>query len=463
MMEYQKKNVTLQQIMDNKQATLELGTKPVGKLLVQYATPAIIAMTASSLYNMVDSIFIGQGVNATAISGLAITFPFMNLSGAFGAAIGVGASTLISMKLGQKDYEAAKHLLGNAVSLKVITGLLLMAVCLIFLNPILRFFGASDATLPYAKDYMEIILLGNVITHLYFGMNAVLRSASKPKQAMYATMFTVALNTLLDPIFIWVFEWGIRGAAIATILAQATALCWQVSIFCNKKELLHFKRGTFQPRWDLVKNILGIGMSPFSMNACACLVVIFINNQLVSYGGDAAVGAYGIANRIAFIFFMVVMGINQGMQPIAGYNFGAQRMDRVMQVLKYAIMGGVAIMTVGWLVGELFPYPCARLFTSDPELIDMSINGIRINMLAFPLIGYQAVVTNFFQSIGRAKVSIFLSLSRQMLFLIPLVAVLPPIFGIDGVWIALPVSDVIAFVLTLVIMIYDLKKLKKNI
>lgn len=448
------------QNMDNKQATLELGTKPTGKLLVQYATPAIIAMTASSLYNMVDSIFIGQGVNATAISGLAITFPFMNLSGAFGAAIGIGASTLISMKLGQKDYDAAKHLLGNSVSLKVITGLLLMTVCLVFLDPILRFFGASDTTLPYARDYMEIIMLGNVVTHLYFGMNAVLRSASKPRHAMYATIFTVVLNTILDPIFIWVFQWGIRGAAIATILSQTTALCWQVSIFCNKKELLHFKRGTFAPKWDLIKNILGIGMSPFAMNACACLVVIFINNQLVNYGGDTAVGAYGIANRIAFLFFMVVMGINQGMQPIAGYNFGAQRMDRVMQVLKYSIMGGVAVMSLGWLVGELLPYPCARAFTDDPDLLAMSVDGIRINMLAFPLIGYQAVITNFFQSIGRAKVSIFLSMSRQMIFLLPLLALLPLEFGVNGVWMSLPVSDAIAFMLTLIIMIRYMKKLK---
>ncbi|MBQ7422244.1 MAG: MATE family efflux transporter [Prevotella sp.] len=446
--------------MDKKQATLELGTKPVGRLLVQYATPAIIAMTASSLYNMVDSIFIGQGVNATAISGLAITFPFMNLSGAFGAAIGVGASTLISMKLGQKDYKMAQHLLGNSVTLKIITGLLLMTVCLIFLNPILRFFGASDATLPYARDYMEIILLGNVFTHLYFGMNAVLRSASKPRQAMYATMFTVALNTILDPIFIWILGWGIRGAAIATVLSQMTALCWQISLFSNKNELLHFKRGTFAPKWNLIKNILGIGISPFSMNACACIVVIFINNQLVKYGGDSAVGAYGIANRIGFLFFMIVMGINQGMQPIAGYNYGAQRMDRVMKVLNYSILAATAVMIAGWLVGELFPYPCARAFTKDPELIAISINGIRINMLAFPLIGFQAVVTNFFQSIGKAKISIFLSLSRQMLFLLPLLIILPTFFGIDGVWASLPASDVTAFLVTLIMMIVYMRRLK---
>ena len=449
--------------MDNKKATLELGTKPVGKLLVQYATPAIIAMTASSLYNMVDSIFIGQGVNATAISGLAITFPFMNLSGAFGAAIGVGAATLISMKLGQKDYKTAQHLLGNSVSLKIITGLALMTVCLIFLDPILRFFGASDATLPYARDYMQVILYGNVVTHLYFGMNGVLRAASKPRQAMYATIFTVTLNTILDPIFIWIFQWGIRGAAIATVFSQATAMCWQFYLLSDKKELLHLKRGTFMPNWKLVKNIISIGMSPFAMNACACFVVIFINNQLVTYGGDTAVGAYGIAHRIGFIFFMVVMGINQGMQPIAGYNYGARQMDRVMRVLKYSIIAATVVMVFGWIVGEFMPYPCARAFTKDPDLISHSINGIRINMLAFPLIGFQAVVTNFFQSIGKAKISIFLSLSRQMLFLLPLLVVLPPMFGIDGVWYALPASDCIAFTVTVILMVIYMRNYKNSL
>lgn len=446
----------------NEKATLELGSKPVGKLLVQYATPAIIAMTASSLYNMVDSIFIGQGVNATAISGLAITFPFMNLSAAFGAAIGIGSSTLISMKLGQRDYSTARHILGNNITLNILVGVFLGIISLLFLDPILLFFGASESTLPYARDYMQIILIGNAITHLYFGLNAVLRAASKPRQAMYATMFTVMINTLLDPIMIWGLGMGIRGAAIATILSQALALCWQFRLLSNSKELLHFSKGTFHLCSDLVRNILGIGISPFAMNSCACLVVIFINNQLVRYGGDMAVGAYGIANRIGFVFFMIVMGINQGMQPIAGYNYGAQQMERVMSVLKLSIYAGIGVMTIGWLIGELFPYPCARLFTSDDEMIRISINGIRINMLAFPLIGYQAVVTNFFQSIGKAKVSIFLSLSRQMLFLLPLLVFLPELWGIDGVWAALPASDCIAFIVTLVMMILYMNKQNKH-
>ena len=327
--------------MDNKSATLELGTKPVGSLLMQYAIPAIVAMVASSLYNMVDSIFIGQGVGPMAISGLAITFPFMNLSGAIGACIGVGASTYLSVKLGQKDYSMAQRILGNSVILKIITGIIFGAICLLFLDPILRFFGASDNTLPYAHEYMVVILLGNVFTHLYFGMNALLRAASKPKQAMYATIFTVVLNTALDPIFIYTLNMGIRGAALATILSQITALCWQIKQFSNPHELLHFKRGIYKLDWSIIKNILAIGVSPLAMNTCSCIIVIFINTALVKYGGDMAVGAYGIANRIGFLFFMIVMGINQGMQPIAGYNYGAMHFDRMLKVLKLSMISAM--------------------------------------------------------------------------------------------------------------------------
>ncbi len=448
--------------MDNKKATLELGTKPVGKLLLQYAMPAIVAMVASSLYNMVDSIFIGQGVGPLAISGLAITFPFMNLSGAIGACIGVGASTYLSVKLGQKDYSTALQILGTSVVLKIITGIFFGAICLLFLDPILYFFGATDNTIPYARDYMVIILLGNVFTHLYFGMNALLRAASKPRHAMYATIFTVLLNTLLDPLFIYTFGMGIRGAALATILSQMTALCWQLWLFSNPNELLHFKRGIYKLDGNIIKNILAIGVSPFSMNACACIVVIFINTALVKYGGDLAVGAYGIANRIGFLFFMIVMGINQGMQPIAGYNYGAEQYDRLLRVLNYSMVAATSIMVVGWIVGELMPYGCARLFTADQELIEKAVRGIRINMIAFPLIGSQAVITNFFQSIGKAKISIFLSLSRQMIYLLPLLVVLPPVFGVDGVWAALPASDAVAFVTAWLVMYRYMRKFKQQ-
>ena len=447
--------------MENNKATLELGTKPVGPLLLQYALPAIVAMTASSLYNMVDSIFIGQGVGAMAISGLALTFPFMNLAAAFGAAVGVGASTCISVRLGQKDYEAAERVLGNTVTLNLVIGVAFSVVSLLFLDPILYFFGASEQTLPYARDYMIVILAGNVFSHMYFAMNAVLR-AGKPRQAMYATMFTVVMNTILAPIFIYPLQLGIRGAAYATIIAQVMALAWQMHLFSNKDELLHLKRGIYRLKSGIVKAIIGIGMSPFAMNVCACIVVIFINKGLKLHGGDLAVGAYGIANKVCFIFVMVTMGINQGLQPIAGYNYGAQRFDRLMKVVKYAVLAGTVVTTAGFLVAELIPGPCARLFTTDTTLIGLSIDGLRIEMLAFPIVGYQMVVTSFFQSIGKAKVSMFLSLSRQLIFLLPLLAVLPGIYGVDGVWWAMPISDTIAAIVTFVIMTAYMRKFKRQ-
>lgn len=392
--------------MDNNKATLELGTKPVGRLLIQYAMPAIIAMTAASLYNMVDSIFIGQGVGPLAISGLALTFPFMNLGAAFGAAVGVGASTCISVKLGQRDYKTAQNILGNNVTLNLIVGVMFGLISLLFLDPILYFFGASEQTIPYARDYMVVILLGNVFSHMYFGMNATLRATGKPRHAMYATMFTVVMNTILDPIFIYVLGMGIQGAAFATILSQMMALTWQMWLLCDKDELLHLRRGIYRLKGTIVRNIIGIGMSPFLMNVCACVVVIFINKGLLQYGGDLAVGAYGIANRVAFVFVMIVMGINQGMQPIAGYNYGAQQTDRLMRVLKLSMIAATCVTTSGFIVGELLPHTCARLFTSDPALIDMAAHGLMVIMATYPIDGWQMVTTNFFQSIGKDRKSV---------------------------------------------------------
>ena len=410
---------------------------------------------------MVDSIFIGQGVGALAISGLAVTFPFMNLSAAFGAGVGVGSSSYLSVKLGQRDYSTAQRILGNNVTLNVIIGLLFSAVSLIFLDPILFFFGASEQTLPYAREYMVIILLGNIITHLYFGMNAVLRAASKPREAMYTTIFTVVLNSLLDPLFIYTFDLGIRGAAIATILSQTVALVWQIRLFSDKSQLLHLKRGIYKLDNTIVKNILGIGISPFAMNATACLVAIFVNQRLLEYGGDLAVGAYGIANRVGFIFIMINFGVNQGMQPIAGYNYGAQNYDRLMRVLKLAMIAGTCITTSGFLVAEFIPHICVGLFTSDTELTELSVNGLRIMMAAMPIVGYQMIVTNFFQSIGKAKISIFLSLSRQLLFLVPLIGVLPLFFGVNGVWVAMPISDSFSALFALVMMVRYMRMFKK--
>lgn len=450
-------------IKSNKQKALELGTKPVGRLLVQYALPAIVAMVASSLYNMIDSIFIGQGVGALAISGLAITFPFMNLSAAFGAAIGVGSSAFLSVKLGQRDYDIANKILGNCVMLNIIIGIAFGVIGLLFLDPILRFFGASDATLPYAHEYMVVILLGNTVTHLYLGLNAVMRSAGKPRTAMYITIFTVVINAILDPIFIYTLNLGIRGAAYATILAQVLALAWQWHLFNDKKEFLHFDYKNFKVEMPIVRNIIAIGMSPFAMNACACLVVIFINNSLMQYGGDMAVGAYGISNRICFVFVMVTMGVCQGMQPIAGYNYGAQNFNRMFEVLRLAIITGTLICAVGFFIAMFLPRQCARLFTTDKELIYHSVVSLRYNMALFLIIGAQMVITNFFQSIGKAKVSMFLSVSRQMLILVPMIAILPKFMGLNGIWLSLPLSDGIAAIMAYVMLWIYVKKFKQNV
>lgn len=452
--------VILQKNMDNKQATVELGTKPVGRLLIQYALPAIVAMTASSLYNIIDRAFIGQVVGPEAIAGLGITFPFMNLSAAFGAAVGVGASTCISVKLGQRDYKTAQYLLGNTVTLNLIIGFLFMVVCLVFLNPILRFFGASDVTLPYAREFMIIILLGNIITHMYFGMNAVLRAAGKPRHAMYATLFTVGMNILLVIAFVWWFRWGIRGAALATVTSQTMALCWQMWVFSDKRELLHLRKGIYKLKINLVKNIISIGISPFLMNATSCVIVIVMNNQFVRYGGDMAVGAYSIANSVVMVLFMFVMGMIQGMQPIVGYNYGAERFDRMFRCLWLTIATATAILLIGWAVSMLFPQQIARVFTTDSTLINIAARGIKLNMIVFFVVGSQAVITNFFQCIGKVKISIFLSLSRQLILLLPMAYIFPLFWGLDGVWYSMAASDFGSFSMTIPLLFWYIRKFK---
>lgn len=437
-----------------------LGTESIGKLLVQYAVPAIIAMTASSLYNMVDSIFIGHGVGTMALSALALTFPLMNLGAAFGALVGVGAATLISVKLGQKDYDTAQRVLGNVFVLNILLGLAFTVIVFPFLNPILYFFGGSDETVEYARQFMEIILLGNVVTHLYLGLNAVLRASGHPKQAMYATIATVAINTILAPIFIFMFGWGIRGAAIATVSAQVITLLWQLKQFNNANELLHFRRGIFRLKRKIVFDSLAIGMSPFLMNLAACLIVILINQGLKKYGGDLAIGAFGIVNRLVFIVVMIVMGLNQGMQPIAGYNFGAKLYDRVNKVLKLTIIYATCVTTFGFVVGMLAPNLVVGIFTSDAELTELSATGLRITVMFFPIIGFQMVTSNFFQSIGMAGKAIFLSLTRQMLILLPCLLILPHFFGVAGVWYSMPVSDLLASLIALVMLVYQFRKFK---
>lgn len=427
---------------------LELGTEKIGKLLKQYALPAIIAQTASSLYNMVDSIFIGQGVGPMAISGLAVTFPLMNLSTAFGTLVGAGAATMLSVLLGQKNYKAANKVLGNVVSLNIIIGLVFMAIALIFIDPILYFFGASENTLPYAKEYISIILIGNVVTHLYFGLNAAMRSSGNPKKAMGLTIFTVVFNTILDPIFIFVLDMGIAGAAWATVIAQTIAMLVVLHHFNDKTRPFHFEKGILRLDMRVAKDSLSIGMGPFLMNAAACLVTLFINQQLRKYSGDLGIGAYGICNRFIFMFIMICMGLNQGMQPIAGYNYGARQYSRVKEVFWKTAKLAMVMTTLCFIFGMFFPETAVGIFTHDKELVELSAKALRINVLVFPIVGFQMIATNFFQSLGMVRKSVILSLSRQILFLLPLLYALPLWFGANGVWMSFPISDALATLLT---------------
>lgn len=430
-----------------------LGTERIRKLLPSFTIPSIIAMTAVSLYNVVDSIFIGQGCGPLAIAGLAVTFPLMNLSAAFGAMVGVGASTVIGVKMGQKDYDNAENVLGHVVMLNIAIGAIFMIVCLSFLDDILMFFGASEMTLPYARDYMQVLLYGNILTHLYLGLNDAIRATGYPKRAMAATLTAVVINTLFNYIFILKMGLGIKGAAMGTLCAQFVAFSMNIFHFSRKSTFLRFKRKVFRLRRHYTKSILSIGMSSFFANSCACLVVLLINNGLKTYGGDLYIGAYGISNRIVMIFAMIVMGLNQGAQPIISYNYGAGHFSRFFKTYKLGAILATGVTCCAFIVGEFFPYAVVSLFTDDEQLISYACHALRIMVCVFPLVGFQMMSVGFFTAVGKAKKAVFLSLTRQLVFLVPLLSLLPMWFGVDGVWMSMPISDLLS-VLTTGTMVY---------
>ena len=447
----------------------ELGTQSIRSLLLKYALPGIIAMTASSLYNMVDSIFIGHGVGAMALSGLTVAKPFMDICAAFGTLVGVGASSLVAIKLGEKDYRSANDVLANVILLNVLLGALVMAVGLYWLDPILYAFGASDVTITYAREYMEVILWGNILTHIYYGLNSMLRSIGHPKIAMYATIVAVVTNIILDPIFIFVLDMGVRGAALATMISQLVSVIIELVIFLNPKEVIYFHRGIWRLKRDITMRALGIGTAPFLMHMASCFVVIVLNNQLKRYGGDMAIATFGITNRFMFFFAMVVMGLNQGMQPIVGYNYGAKLFDRMTRALKLTAMCATCVMGVLWLFGLIWPEGFIRLFTHDELLIAQSIAPARVMLCTMVMVGFPMVVGNFYTSIGMSGKAIFLSLTRQVIFLIPCILFMPVLFQtldvtpIWGVWWSLPICDALAAVLAAIILNRDMRKFKISI
>lgn len=444
---------------------LTLGTKSVSKLLVQYSVPAIIASVATSLYNIVDSIFIGRGVGPMAISGLAITFPLMNLVVAFCTLIAVGGATISSIFIGQKNESRATDVVNNVMVLCLIHSVIFGGLTLLFLDDILYFFGATSETIKYAREFMVIILYGTPISYVFIGLNNLMRATGYPKKAMISALLSVAVNVVLAPIFIFTFKWGIAGAALATICGQFAAFIWVLIHFMSKSSFIHFKRDN---RWftpSIIKRIYSIGLSPFLMNVCACVVVVFINKALLDYAGsdgNLAVGAYGIVNRTTMFFIMVVFGVTQGMQPILGFNYGANKWERVKRTLRIGIIAGVSITTLGFILTESFPDTISSLFTTDPTLIEIARNGFRIYFICYPVVGCQIVIQNFFQSIGKPQISIFLSLTRQLLFLIPFLIILPRIYGTDGVWASMTGSDLIAFIVAVVTLLIMLRKLNKR-
>ncbi len=426
----------------------QLATKPVGRLLIQFATPSIIAMSASSIYHLCDSIFIGRGAGPLAIAGLAITFPLMNISAAFGAMLGVGSAAQTSVKMGEGNQQRALMIFGNMLRLDITIGLIITVLGLLFLDPILRLFGASDATLPYAHDYMQIILAGNIITHTFLGMNDQLRATGNPRKAMAAQLIAVVVNIILDALFIFGFGWGMRGAALATVLGQVCAWIFEFRFFLDKTNFVHFARIGLKVRIDIIREILAIGLSPFCVNLCNCLIVIIINRSLISYGGadgDMYVGVYGIVNRVAMLIV------------------GARLYGRVRGVMKFALACATTVMTVGYLLVFLFPGQMASLFTTDADMVAKCIPALRIIMCVFPLVGPQMMTMSFFQSSQRAGIAILLSTSRQLLFLLPMLLVLPRIMGVYGVWWSFPISDAISFMLAAIFLVRELRRLDKKI
>lgn len=445
--------------LSDQKVTNRLGHEPIGRLLLNYALPAIVGTLVMGLYNIVDRIYIGQGVGPEAISGLAITFPVMTLSAACGMLIGAGGGARISIVLGKGDRDMARHILGNSLILTLIIASVYSTINLIWMDPILKAFGATDVTIPYATDYLQIIIPFTILNNLSFGFNNMMRASGYPRKAMYTMLISAIANVILDPIFIFVFKMGIQGAAIATVISMSITLTWVMLHFANPKHTVSFCRSGFKLNKRIIGGILSIGMSPFLINATASLVNVLFNRMLLTHGGDLAIGAFGIINSFAMIIVMLMIGLCQGMQPIVGYNYGARQFDRVEEVFKKTVLVATGFSMLGFLIAFFFPEMIVNAFTTDKELTEIASHGLRMVLLAFPIVGFQIVTTNFFQSLGMAWKAIFLSLSRQVLFLIPMVWLLPRFFDLNGVWIASPVSDFVSGIVAVIFLAYQWKRL----
>lgn len=437
----------------------ELAHRPVGRLLWQYSVPAVVGMLVMALYNVVDRIFIGQWVGPDAIAGLAVTFPIMNLATAIGVLVGVGSSSKVSIVLGGGDKPQAEMLLGNAMTLTLVNAGIYILVFSIFIDPMLRAFGASDATLPYGREYMLTLMPGLLLTNIAFGFNNIMRASGYPRRAMATMLLGAIVNVVLDPVFIRVFDMGILGAAISTDIAMAASAWFVMAHFTRRDVALRFRRGTYALRRDIVWGIVSIGAAPALVNAASCAINAIVNRTLGEWGGDRAIGAAGIMITFTSLIVTVVLGICQGMQPIIGYNYGAGLQHRLKRTYWLATGTSTLITLTGAVFGLFFPSAVARAFTTDADLIAASDQALSLCLLCFPLVGFQIVSTAFFQSIGKAGKSIFLSLSRQVIFLIPLLLWLPGRYGLAGVWSSFPLSDLCATIATALLMLWQFRHL----
>lgn len=437
----------------------ELAHRPVGRLLWQYSVPAVVGMLVMALYNVVDRIFIGQWVGPDAIAGLAVTFPIMNLATAIGVLVGVGSSSKVSIVLGGGDKPQAEMLLGNAMTLTLVNAGIYILVFSIFIDPMLRAFGASDATLPYGREYMLTLMPGLLLTNIAFGFNNIMRASGYPRRAMATMLLGAIVNVVLDPVFIRVFDMGILGAAISTDIAMAASAWFVMAHFTRRDVALRFRRGTYALRRDIVWGIVSIGAAPALVNAASCAINAIVNRTLGEWGGDRAIGAAGIMITFTSLIVTVVLGICQGMQPIIGYNYGAGLQHRLKRTYWLATGTSTLITLAGAVFGLFFPSAVTRAFTTDADLIAASDQALSLCLLCFPLVGFQIVSTAFFQSIGKAGKSIFLSLSRQVIFLIPLLLWLPGRYGLAGVWSSFPLSDLCATIATALLMLWQFRHL----
>lgn len=448
--------------MKAKEKLNELETRSVGRLLWEYSSPAVVAMVVMSLYNVIDRIFIGRGVGADAIAGLAITFPVMNLSAAIGLLIGAGASARVSIMLGARDYRGAELVLGNTLVMLLINAIAYLSVFGIFINEILLAFGASETSLPYARDFMLYILPGMLVMNLTFSFNSIMRSSGYPVKAMISMFIGAGANLVLAPLFIFIFEMGIKGAAIATDIAMTISMFFVMAHFFSKKSILRFVGGIYRLRWKIIWGIMAVGAAPCFVNIAGSAINGIINTALYKYGGDVSVAAVGIFITYTSLLTTIVVGICQGMQPIIGYNYGAKRLDRLSKTFWMSVVAGSVVTTVGWFIGQFFPEYIAMMFTDDVELVDATVNGLSIAMTTFWFVGFQIVATTLFQSLGMAGKSIFLSLIRQVIFLIPFLLIFPGFYGLDGVWASFPVSDVCATIVAGLMVWWQLEQIKKR-